>query len=85
MWKLGRIKKLIVGRDGQSRGATVSVASKGRNHTTLNRPLQLLYPLEIDQPPDLKTDHPDPVKSSGGIELENVSGETDRSDASEKP
>lgn len=37
--------------DGQTRGATVSVAGKGRNYTTLNRPLQLLYPLEINHPP----------------------------------
>ena len=50
-WKLGRVCDLIVGRDGRTRGATVTVAGKDRRLTTLNRPLQLLYPLEIDQPP----------------------------------
>ena len=84
-WKLGKIKKLIVGRYGQMRGATVSVASKGRRHITLNRPLQLLYPLEINHSPDPTMDHPDPLISPGGIGPENVSGETDRSDASERP
>ena len=54
LWKLGKIKKLIVGRDGQTRGVTVSVASKGRSHITLNRPLQLLYLLEINHPLILK-------------------------------
>ena len=50
-WKLGRVRDLIVGRDGRTRGATVTVANKERRLTTLNRPLQLLYPLEIDHPP----------------------------------
>lgn len=52
-WKLGRIKELIVGKDGQTRGATVRVAGRGRNHTTLNRPLQLLYPLEVPDGKDV--------------------------------
>lgn len=50
-WKLGRVRDLIVGRDGRTRGATVTVPSKEGRVTTLNRPLQLLYPLEIDQSP----------------------------------
>ena len=49
-WKLGRVQRLIVGNDGQTRGATVSVASENRRFTSLNRPLQLLYPLEINHP-----------------------------------
>ena len=35
-WKLDRIKKLIVGKDGQTRSASVRVASKGSSHVTLN-------------------------------------------------
>ena len=62
----------------------MSVASKGRSRVTQNRPLQLLYPLEINHSPDPTTDHPDPLISSGVIELENVSGGTDWTDASEK-
>ena len=72
-------------RDGQMRGATVSVTSKGRSHITLNRPLQLLYLLKIDHPPDPKMDHPDPLNSPGDIGLENVPGETDHPDDSAKP
>ena len=72
-----------MGRDGQTSGATVSAVSKGRSHITLNRPLQLLYPLEINHPPDPKTDYPDTLNSPGGIGLENVPGEN--SDVSAKP
>ena len=46
-WKLGRIKSLIVGKDGRTRGATVRVAGKNQRFTSLNQPLQLLYPLEV--------------------------------------
>ena len=53
-WKLGRIQDLIIGKDGQTRGATVSIAGKNRRFTSLNRPLQLLYPLEINHPPNLE-------------------------------
>ena len=67
------------------RGGTVSVANKGRSHVTLKRPLQLLYPLEINHSPDPKMGHPDPLNSPRGIELKNVSGETNCSDVSEKP
>ena len=52
-WKLGRIQRLIVGRYGQTRGATVGIAGK---KLRLNRPLQLLYPLEIDHSSELKSD-----------------------------
>ena len=45
-WKLGVIKDLIMGRDGQVRGASVRVISKGKPQI-LSRPLKKLYPLEI--------------------------------------
>ena len=47
LWKLGRIQEVLTGRDGQPRAALVRVASRGRQHVVLRRPLQLLYPLEI--------------------------------------
>ena len=62
----------------------MSVASNGRSHINLNRPLQLLYPLEVNYIPDCRTYHPDPLNSPGVIELENESGGTDLSDATEK-
>ena len=46
-WKLARVLELITGQDGKTRGAVVKVPSKRGGTTTLRRPLQLLYPLEI--------------------------------------
>ena len=48
-WKLGRVKKVLVGQDGKVRGAVVQVVGKGRQATTLHRPIQRLYPLEVSQ------------------------------------
>ena len=45
-WKLGRVVELVRGRDGQVRGAKLKVSGKGRQATTLHRPIQRLYPLE---------------------------------------
>ena len=46
-WKLGRVKKVLVGRDSKVRGAVVQVVGRGRQATTLHRPIQRLYPLEV--------------------------------------
>ena len=43
-WKLARVLELITGRDGN---AVVKAPTKNGGTTTLRRPLQLLYPLEI--------------------------------------
>ena len=50
-WRLGRVKEVLVGRDEKIRGAVLRVAGKGRQAKQLQRPLQLLYPLEICAPP----------------------------------
>ena len=47
LWRLGRIKELIAGSDGNIRSAVVRVASRGRVSTVVNRPIQRLYPLEF--------------------------------------
>jgi hypothetical protein len=47
LWKLGKVEELFPGRDGKIRGAAVKLPSTGRQHSTLNRPIQLLYPLEV--------------------------------------
>lgn len=39
LWKLGKIQEVIVGRDGEIRGATVKVASRNRQHSLLRRPI----------------------------------------------
>ena len=46
-WKIARITRLIIGKDGHPRGAILQVAERGEQATTLQRPLQALYPLEV--------------------------------------
>ena len=46
-WRLGVVEQLVPSTDGQVRGAVVKVKSKKRKPSTLRRPVQLLYPLEI--------------------------------------
>ena len=45
--QVGKITKLLMGKDGRARGAILKVSARGNQATTLQRPLQLLYPLEI--------------------------------------
>lgn len=47
-WKLARVMELITSSDGQVRGACIRVGATG---STLRRPTQALYPLEINAPP----------------------------------
>ena len=46
-WKLGVVQELLTGRDGLTRAAVVKVAGSNRQQSSLKRPIQLLYPLEI--------------------------------------
>ena len=46
-WRVGKILDLILGSDGCTRGGLVQVRSKGGKCTKLRRPVQRLYPLEI--------------------------------------
>lgn len=45
-WKLGRIERVLIGADGHKRAATVRVSNNGHT-STLDRPIQHLYPLEV--------------------------------------
>ena len=47
LWRLGKVEGSISGADGQTRGAVVKVFSRKERSTTINRPVQRLYPLEI--------------------------------------
>ena len=69
-WRVGKILDLIVGSDGCTRGALVQVRSKGGKCTKLRRPVQRLYPLEIqcEVPVQQATEvissqNPDPVST----------------------
>ena len=46
-WKLALVEKLVTGQDGLTRGAILRVSSTGERASTLQRPLQRLYPLEL--------------------------------------
>ena len=50
LWRLGRILELIHSNDGETRAARIKVISKTGRPTTLKRPIQHLYPLEIGEP-----------------------------------
>ena len=56
LWKLGRIVSVMKGRDGQIRGATVKTTSSDGRTTHLNRPIQRLYPLEVQAQSDASAD-----------------------------
>ena len=53
-WKLGRVKDLQVGKDGQARGATVTLPREGKESYQLQRPIQLLHPFEVSSENGLK-------------------------------
>ena len=50
-WNLAKVEKLITGRDGHVRGAVIRVPTNNGQTTLLQRPLQLLYPLEMTRQP----------------------------------
>ena len=56
-WRLGRIEQVIKGTDVQVRGARVRAQTKTGRPTVLQRPVQLLYPLEhrFTNPRDCKS------------------------------
>ena len=47
LWRLGRVMHLDRGNEDKVRGAKVKVAERGKKPTTLRRPIQKLYPIEI--------------------------------------
>ena len=55
MWRLGRVSELIVGSDGQTRGATLEVSTNGKL-STLRCPISRLYPLEVEPKSNLDSE-----------------------------
>ena len=51
-WKIARVEKTLPGKDGHFRGAVLKLPPKNGHTTTLQRPLQRLFPLEINHPCD---------------------------------
>ena len=82
-WKLGKIQEVIVGRDGQIRGATVKVASRNRQYSRLRRPIQLLYPLEVrSESESLIETEPEPETQS---QEESISNEIPQGPPDQEP
>ena len=46
-WRVGKIKRLVIGKDAQVRGAELVVISKTGEKTVCQRPVQKLIPFEI--------------------------------------
>ena len=46
-WRLGKIQKLIAGKDRILRGAEVKVVEQNKKHTVIMRPLQKLFSLQM--------------------------------------
>ena len=70
LWRLGRITKLIIGKDGHVRGAVLRVSGD----RTLQRPIQKLFPLEISEQ-QAKQQACEMTMSEGQLE-DSESGET---------
>ena len=64
--KLACIQKLMIGKDGQTRGAVLRVASAKRQSTVLQHPLQRLYPLEISSSTSGQEEVPDHLTQDDG-------------------
>ena len=47
IWRIARVESLIKGKDGHARGAVVRLGERGNKSTTLKRPTQRLFPLEV--------------------------------------
>ena len=47
-WNLGKVERTLPGRDGQVRGAVVRVYTGGKRSKLFQRPIQRLYPLEVN-------------------------------------
>ena len=70
---------MVVGRDGPTRGAVLRVASTGARESLLQRPLQRLYPLEInsldadeeDADEEEGTEEPNGMPATDGEECSN--------------
>ena len=63
LWRLGKVERLLPGRDGQVRSAVVRVKSGNSPTAEWRRPLQRLYPLEVK----LDTEAANPVPQAANV------------------
>ena len=73
-WKLGKVEKLLRGRDSVARAAEVVTVDKSLNKTLLRPPIQKLYPLEINEL-DKVTANAEAVQPNSGLNIQMVRDE----------
>ena len=57
-WKLGKVEETIPGKDGLVRSAVIRVFTGGKRSKLFRRPIQLLYPIELNSHVDPTPDTP---------------------------
>ena len=62
-WRLGRVKELVRGSDGQVKGAAIKLGDKGKRSNIIRRPIQKLFLLETSRV-DTKLEETDSMKFS---------------------
>ena len=50
LWRLALVEDLIRGKDNKVRGAVIKCSSRGGRASTMRRPVQRLYPVEVARP-----------------------------------
>ena len=85
-WKVGKVLKIIRGKDDVIRGALVQIFNEKNGKETISRPLQKLYPLEItperdDDEPPLDTNDVEIEESKSLTDLDSAEGDLGGSDA----
>ena len=55
-WRMGKVDKLVPGRDGVVRAAELTTLDKSRRIIRVKRPIQKLYPLEVSAAVSDKSD-----------------------------
>ena len=65
-WKIGKVLRIIRGKDDVIRGALVQIFNEKNGKETINRPLQKLYPLEITP----ERDDDEPPSDTNDVEIE---------------
>lgn len=82
-WKLGKIERVLQGADGQQRAATVRISKNGRT-STLDRPIQHLYPLEVMSDNPIMTEQETSSEDGQNSESEQLSTTRPRRSAAEQ-
>ena len=86
-WRLGKIERIIRGKDGHIRGASLRVITREGRHSVIERPLQKLFPLEIATKdiPELDECGIVAEKMSEAIDRPNGTEGRDRPDRPDRP